>query len=69
MEGMKYLCKKYPDDFTVFGQFAYDVQQGEKLSNKEIAHNLHKLGYIDAKGMPVIANFKFLEKVSTNLGF
>ena len=48
MEGMKYLCKKYSDYLTVFGQFAYDVQQGEKLSNKEIAHSLHKIGYIDA---------------------
>lgn len=65
MEGMKYLCNKYPGDLTVFGQYAYDIQTGEKLSNKEIAHGLHKMGYIDAKGMPSIANFKFLEKVSS----
>ena len=25
MEGMKYLCNKYTDEMTVFGQFAYDV--------------------------------------------
>jgi hypothetical protein len=64
MEAMKYLAEKYPGELTVFGQFAYDVQQGEKLTNKEIAHTLHKMGYIDAQGMPSIMNFKFLEKVS-----
>jgi hypothetical protein len=64
MEAMKYLANKYPAELTVFGQFAYDVQQGEKLTNKEIAHSLHKMGYIDAQGLPVIKNFKFLEKVS-----
>ncbi len=35
---MKYLCEKYKDEnFSVFGQYAYDVAEGEKLSNKDIA--------------------------------
>ena len=38
-ERMKYLSKKYGEkDFAVYGQFTYDVQSGEKMSNKEIAH-------------------------------
>ena len=48
LKRMKHLCQKYgKDDFAVYGQYAYDVQEGEKLTNKEIAHKLHKMGYID----------------------
>ena len=62
---MKYLANKYGnDDFCVFGQFAYDVREGEKQTNKEIAHNLHKLGFISEKGQFIHPNLKFLEKVS-----
>lgn len=60
---MKYLADKY-HDLTVLGQFAYDVMEAEQKSNKEIAHNLNKLGYIDDQGLPVQENFRFLEKVS-----
>ena len=62
---MKYLCNKYGQkDFTVFGQFAYDVQEPEKNTNKQIAHLLNKHEYLDNHGLPLISNFKFLEKVS-----
>ena len=64
---MKYLSVKYGQkDLAVFGQFAYDIQDGEKMSNKEIAHHLHKMNFIDEKGMPVIPNLKFLEKQDLN---
>ena len=67
---MKYLCKKYSEkDFSAIGQFSYDILEGEKLTNKEIAHQLNKLGYIDEFGMPKFANLKFLEKVSPSLIF
>ena len=36
------------------------------MSNKEIAHHLHKMNYIDEKGLPVISNLKFLEKQDLN---
>lgn len=48
----------------MLGQFAYDVSQREKMTNKDLAHELHKLGYIDAQGNFTWSNFKFLEKVS-----
>ena len=62
---MKYLCEKYGQkDFSVFGSFAYDIKEGEKMTNKELAHQLHKLGYIDEKGTAIVPNLRFLEKVS-----
>lgn len=36
------------------------------MTNKEIAHNLNKLGYLDDQGMPKIQNLKFLEKCDIN---
>jgi len=39
LENMKYLSDKHkPTDLTVFGHFAYDIQSGEKMTNKELAH-------------------------------
>jgi len=65
LKRLKYLAEKFGgDDFTVLSQFAYDVQEVEKMTNKEIAHSLNKLGYIDDKGEHSLPNFKFLEKVS-----
>ena len=64
---MKYLGEKFGDkDLALYGQFAYDIGEGEKLSNKEIARELHKLGFIDGKGLPVFPSIKFLEKVDVN---
>ena len=64
---MKFICEKYgKDDFAVYGQYCYDVQEGEKLTNKEIAHKLHKMGYIDDQGLPKIPNLNFLEKIDVN---
>ena len=40
------LTKRHPE-LTVLGQFAYDVGIREKLSNKELARELHKMGYLD----------------------
>ena len=40
------LAKRHPE-LTVLGQFAYDVGIREKLSNKELARELHKMGYLD----------------------
>ena len=64
LKSMKYLCEKYGEDFCCFGQFTYDIQGGEKFTNKEIAHQLNKMGFIDDKGLPVLQNLRFLEKVS-----
>lgn len=50
----------------MLGQFAYDVSQREKMTNKDLAHELHKLGYIDAQGNFTWSNFKFLEKTNVN---
>ena len=51
LKRLKYLAEKYgADEFTVLNQFAYDVQEVEKMTNKEIAHSLNKLGYINDQG-------------------
>lgn len=64
---MKYLANKYGDEqFTVFGQFSYDVKEAEKKTNKELAACLNKLGYIDDQGQNTIPNMKFLEKIDIN---
>lgn len=48
LKNMQYLCDKYQSEgFSVFGQFAYDIQGGMKLTNKEIAHRLNQLDLID----------------------
>ena len=45
---MKYLAEKFGEkDLTVLGQFSYDVMEAEQKNDKEIAHSLNKLGYID----------------------
>ena len=65
MNRLKYLCLKYgANDFTVLGQFAYDIQESEKSTNKELAFKLNKMGYLDNQGMSSVSNFKFLQKVS-----
>ena len=39
LSNMKYLCDKYdPKDFTAVGSFSYDILDGEKFKNKQIAH-------------------------------
>ena len=61
LKRMERLCDKFgAEDFTCFGQFSYDVIQTEKQSNKEIAKQLNQMGYLDDKGLPKIANLKFL---------
>ena len=58
---MKYLCQKYGEnDFTCLAQFAYDVQETEKYTNKELAFQLNKMGYLDNQGMSSVPNLKFL---------
>ena len=48
LEKIKKLCIKYGDQgFSAFGQVAYDLKEAEKMTNKEIAHHLNKLGYLD----------------------
>ena len=55
------LCKSFDKkDFSCYGTFAYDVLEGEKLTNKEIALELNKLGFIDDQGQPKIPSLKFL---------
>ena len=47
---MKYLAEKYGEkDFTVFGQFAFDVRESnqQRINNNLIAKSLNKLGFIN----------------------
>ena len=63
LRGLHKLSQRYPE-LSVLGQFAYDVSQREKMTNKDLAHELHKLGFIDGQGNFTWSNFRFLEKVS-----
>ena len=48
---MSYLANKYSNKgLSILGVFSYDIESGEKKSNKEIAHKLNQMGYIDDKG-------------------
>ena len=63
---MSYLANKYSNKgLSLIGVFSYDIESGEKKSNKEIAHKLNQMGFIDDKGHFLVAGIKFLEKVST----
>ena len=49
LANMKYLAEKFGEkDLTVLGQFSYDIQEPETKTNKDIAHSLNKLGYLDS---------------------
>ena len=51
LKNMSYLSSKYKDQgFSIYGLFTYDVESGEKRSNKEIAYKLNKMGFIDNQG-------------------
>ena len=62
---MSYLSRKYKEQgLSQYGLFTYDVESGEKRSNKEIAYKLNKLGFVDNQGMFTDEGIKFLQKVS-----
>ena len=64
---MRKLCEEFkPEEFSVFTQFSYDVIEREKLTNKEIAFQLNKLGFLDDQGLPKVPNMKFLQKADIN---
>ena len=65
LKNMKYLAGKYNSSgLSILGVFAYDLQAGEALTNKQLARSLNKNGFIDDQGNFLTDGIKFLEKVS-----
>ena len=66
---MQRVSKKYnsekAENFAAYGQFTYDVQGGDDLTNKKIAQELLKLNLLSKNNFDPIT-IRFLEKVDVN---
>lgn len=43
---MSRLAEKYSGDLAIYGQFAYDIQGGEGMTNRQIARHLIENKYL-----------------------
>lgn len=58
---MRRLAEKYKNDLAVYNQFAYDVQGGEEMTNRQIATHLIQKAMLTQVLKP--GQIRFLEKV------